>query len=213
MEIYKLAFNPIDVNTWIVADSSGECAVIDCGCYDMDEFREFTDFLHEKNLKPVLLLNTHCHLDHIFGDIFMKGKYGLGAMCHRDDMFNRNQSVNHALMFGLRMETPPDPSGFIDDNMTFSFGTTEIKALHVPGHAPGSLAFYIEKENVVFTGDALFAGSIGRTDLPGGNYETIINSIKSRLFTLPPETIVFPGHGESTDVGTEMSSNPYFIHI
>ena len=212
MEIYKLVFNPIDVNTYIIADSSGDCAIIDCGCYDAEEFREFTNFLEEKKLNPVLLLNTHCHLDHIFGDIFMKEKYGLGAICHKDDMYNRKQSVNHALLFGLRMLTPPDPADYIDDNMLLSFGSIEIKALHVPGHAPGSLALYIEKENVVFTGDALFAGSIGRTDLHEGNYETLINSIKSRLFSLPAETIVFPGHGESTDIGTEMASNPYFIH-
>jgi glyoxylase-like metal-dependent hydrolase (beta-lactamase superfamily II) len=213
MEIYKLVFNPIDVNTWIVADNSGDCAIIDCGCYDDEEFREFTSFLNGKRLKPVLLLNTHYHLDHIFGDTFMKENYGLGAMCHKDDMDNRKNAVNNAMLFGLRMKTPPDPSGFLGDNMKLSFGSTEIKTLHVPGHAPGGMAFYIEKENVVFTGDALFSGSIGRTDLPGGNYETIINSIKSRLFSLPAETKVFPGHGESTDIGTEMSSNPYFIHI
>ena len=110
------------------------------------------------------------------------------------------------------METPPEPAGYLTDGQKVSFGQNELIAIHVPGHAPGSLAFYSEKDKVVFTGDALFAGSIGRTDLPGGNYETLINSIKNKLFTLPAETIVYPGHGDSTSIAEEIETNPYFIH-
>jgi hydroxyacylglutathione hydrolase len=212
MEIYKLIFNPIEVNTYILADESGECAIIDCGCYDKDEFIELTELIREKNLEPVLLLNTHCHLDHIFGDRFILEKYKLGAFCHKDDDTNRKNSVNHALMFGLFMEIPPEPAGYLTDGQRISFGQTELTAIHVPGHAAGSLAFYCEKDHAVFTGDALFAGSIGRTDLPGGNYKTLINSIKNKLFTLPSDTIVFPGHGNETSIGIETESNPYFFH-
>ena len=177
MEIYKLVFNPIEVNTYILADKSGDCAIIDCGCYDGNELTELTDLIEKKKLKPVLLLNPHCHLDHIFGNRHMLEKYNLGTFCHREDERNRKNSVNHAIMFGLSMEIPPVPAGFLEDLQTISFGTTELLALHVPGHSRGSLAFYSREDKTVFTGDALFAGSIGRTDLPGGNYETLINSI------------------------------------
>lgn len=212
MEIYKLIFNPIDVNTYILADASGNCAIIDCGCYDRDEFNELINLIEKRQLKPVLLLNTHCHLDHIFGDGFMLEKYNTGAFCHKDDVYNRKKALDHALMFGLSMENPPEPAGFLTDGQKISFGQTELTSIHVPGHAAGSLAFYSEKDKVVFTGDALFAGSIGRTDLPGGNYETLINSITKKLFTLPSETVVYPGHGDSTTIGNEVRSNPYFIH-
>jgi glyoxylase-like metal-dependent hydrolase (beta-lactamase superfamily II) len=212
MEIYKLVFNPIEVNTYLLADHSGDCAIIDCGCYDSGEFSILKDLIGQKNLKPALLLNTHCHLDHIFGDRFMLEEYGLGAYCHEDDKANRKNSVNHAKMFGLSMKTPPAPAGYIKDGQNIIFGQTELTAIHVPGHAPGSLAFYCEKDSVVFTGDALFAGSIGRTDLPGGNYKTLINSIRNKLFTLPSETVVYPGHGSETTIGAEIESNPYFIH-
>jgi hydroxyacylglutathione hydrolase len=212
MEIYRLVFNPIDVNTYILADRSGDCAIIDCGCYDMSEFNQLTDLISEKKLNPVVLLNTHCHLDHIFGDHLILGKYKLGAWCHKDDIDNRKNAVEHAIFFGLLMETPPEPAGFLSDGEKILFGETVLTALHVPGHAAGSLAFYNEQDKVVFTGDALFSGSIGRTDLPGGNYQTLINSIRKKLFTLPKDTIVYPGHGEETTIGTEIKSNPYLIH-
>jgi hydroxyacylglutathione hydrolase len=195
-----------------MADRSGECAIIDCGCYEGGEFTELTDLIIEKNLKPVLLLNTHCHLDHIFGDGLVLEKYRLGALCHKDEEYNRKNAVSVALFFGLIMETPPEPAGYLTNGQDISFGKTRLTVIHVPGHSAGSLAFYCEDENVVFTGDALFAGSIGRTDLPGGNYETLMNSIRNGLFTLPADTLVYPGHGDETSIGTEIGSNPYFIH-
>lgn len=209
MQIYRLVFSPIDVNTYILADNDNECVIIDCGCYSDEEFKRFADFLEQKNLEPVLLLNTHCHLDHIFGNGRFLEKYKTGFQCHRLDESNRKNSVKQAMFFGLRMDEPPEPAGLIDDGQTIFFGSNKIKALHVPGHSPGSLAYYIEKEGIVFTGDALFAGSIGRTDLPGGDYDTLIYSIKNKLFTLPSETVVYPGHGESSTIGEEMSTNPY----
>ena len=212
MKIYKLVFSPIQVNTYVLTDESGDSAIIDCGCYDQNEFNELNDLIRDKKLNPVLLLNTHCHLDHIFGNRFMLEKYNLRSFCHKDDDNNRKSSLNHAKMFGLAMEPPPEPAGYLNDGQKVSFGQNELIAIHVPGHAPGSLAFYSEKDKVVFTGDALFAGSIGRTDLPGGNYETLINSIKNKLFSLPAETTVYPGHGDSTSIADEIETNPYFIH-
>ncbi len=210
MKIYKLVFSPIEVNTYILADDTGDCAIIDCGCYDKEEFEELTGFIEEKGIKPVLLLNTHSHLDHIFGNNFILERYGLKTYSSELDEMNRKSAVHHAMLFGLTMDEPPEPQGFITDNQVIAFGKTSLLALHVPGHTSGSIAFYSEADNCVFTGDALFSGSIGRTDLPGGNYETLINSIKNRLFVLPPATIVYPGHGEKTTIDHEIRTNPYF---
>ncbi len=212
MEIRKLVFNPISVNTYILSDGSDDCAIIDCGCYDRIESEELTSLLDREKLKPVLLLNTHCHLDHIFGDRLMLEKYGLGALCHHDDLMNRKRAVDHARMFGLSMEPPPGPAGYLSGGEKVRFGNSELEVIHVPGHAPGSLAFYSKKDKAVFTGDALFEGSIGRTDLPGGNHETLLNSIRERLFKLPADTVVYPGHGNTTLIGDELRFNPYFIH-
>ena len=210
METYRLVFSPIDVNTYILADVSGDCAIIDCGCYDDDEFAMLENFLNEKNLKPVLLLNTHCHLDHVFGNRYIFKKYNLRPWACELDETNRKNASHHASLFGLVMDEPPYPGHFIKDGEIISFGSISLVALYVPGHSPGSIAFYSEENESVFTGDALFAGSIGRTDLPGGNYETLINSINTRLFTLPPSTVVNPGHGGETTIGTEVLTNPFF---
>jgi glyoxylase-like metal-dependent hydrolase (beta-lactamase superfamily II) len=137
-------------------------------------------------------------------------KYGLGTFCHKDEEVNRKDSVHIASVFGMKMELPPEPAGLIEDGSIVSFGNSELKALFVPGHTSGSLAFYSEKDKMVFTGDALFAGSIGRTDLKGGDYDALIRSIREKLFVLPPDTTVYSGHGESTTIETEMKSNPYF---
>jgi glyoxylase-like metal-dependent hydrolase (beta-lactamase superfamily II) len=210
MKIYKLVFSPVEVNTYILAGTSGDCAIIDCGCFDKKETEKFEHFIKENNLNPVLLLNTHCHLDHVFGNKFILDRYGLKTFSGELDEENRKNATQHALMFGLTMETPPEPSGFIKDDQIIKFGETKLRAFDVPGHTAGSIAFYDEEDEVVFTGDALFSGSIGRTDLPGGNYDTLIASITNKLFVLPPSTTVYPGHGESTTIGKEMRSNPFF---
>jgi glyoxylase-like metal-dependent hydrolase (beta-lactamase superfamily II) len=210
MKIYKLVFSPIEVNTYILVDDSGNCAIVDCGCYDKQESESLEDFIREKSINPVLLLNTHCHLDHVFGNRFILERYGLRTFSSEFDEVNRKNASQHAMLFGLPMENPPEPAGFISDNQLVTFGTTELLALHVPGHTSGSLAFYSDKNECVFIGDALSAGSIGRTDLEGGDYDTLIQSIKSKLFVLPPSTVVYPGHGRETTIEREMKSNPFF---
>ncbi len=210
MEIYRFVFSPIEVNTYILADESKDCAVIDCGCYDRPEFEGLVKFIDEKGLNPVLLLNTHCHLDHIFGNRFMLEKYNLRTLASADDEMNRIKSVQHAGLFGLEMEEPPLPGSFITHGQIIPFCKININVIHVPGHSRGSMAFYLKEDNCVFTGDALFAGNIGRTDLEGGDYQTLIGSITSRLFTLPPETVVYPGHGKNTTIGKERMTNPFF---
>lgn len=209
MEIETLVFSPIDVNTYVLYNSEGECAVIDCGCYDENEFSKLVRFLESKKLTPSLLLNTHCHLDHIFGNRFMLEKYKLGSLWHELEESNRLQATTHASFFGLTMEDPPGPKGFLEHGEEISFGNLKLKVIHVPGHSPGGLAFYIHERGCVFTGDALFSGSIGRTDLPGGSFQTLINSIKNNLLTLPPDTVAYPGHGPATTIGREAGSNPF----
>jgi hydroxyacylglutathione hydrolase len=210
MEIFKLVFSPIEVNTFILADRSKDCAIIDCGCYDRSEFEELVLFIESKKLNPVLLLNTHCHLDHIFGNRFILEKYNLKTLSSKEEEINRKNAVQHASLFGLSMNEPPESGGFINDRQVITFGSTELIALHVPGHTAGSMAFYSEKDGCVFTGDALFAGSIGRTDLEGGDYDTLMNSIMGRLFVLPPSTVVYAGHGSQTTIEKERMTNPYF---
>jgi hydroxyacylglutathione hydrolase len=210
MKVHRLVFSPIDVNTYVLADESGECAIIDCGCYDRHEFGKLTGFLERKNLKPVLLLNTHCHLDHVFGNGFMLEKYNLKTYASIDEETNRKKTVVHAEIFGLTMTEPPEPAGFISDEQVFTFSNTKLRTIHVPGHTTGSMAFYCEKDSCVFTGDALFAGGIGRTDLEGGDYRTLIDSILKRLFVLPLSTVVYPGHGGQTTIEKERMTNPFF---
>lgn len=210
MKVIRLVFSPIEVNTYILADSTGKCAIIDCGCYQESEQEELVKILETEKLEPVMLLNTHCHLDHVFGNRFILDKYKLRTLSCEADEINRKNATQHSLLFGLTMETPPEPEAFITDGQVLTFGNTELVALHVPGHTAGSIAFYCAGDSIVFTGDALFAGSIGRTDLPGGSYDTLINSIRNKLFVLPPSTVVCPGHGSKTTIEKEIMTNPFF---
>ena len=210
LKIKSFEFSPIQENTYILYNDDNNCIIIDPGCYFDEEKEELIAFIGGRKLKPLLLLNTHCHLDHIFGNKFMLERYNLKTLSSEYDEMNRKDAVQHAKLFGLTMDNSPEPGGFITDNQIITFGTTELVALHVPGHTSGSLAFYSERNGCVFTGDALFAGSIGRTDLPDGDYDTLINSINNRLFVLPPSTVVYPGHGDETTIEKEMKSNPFF---
>jgi glyoxylase-like metal-dependent hydrolase (beta-lactamase superfamily II) len=207
MKIHKFVFSPISVNTYVVSDPDGACAVIDCGSYDEAEFSRLTDYIERNNLKPEILLNTHCHLDHIFGNGMFFRKYGLKTMACLKEEENRINSQNHAMLFGMEMETPPEIGTHLANGQIVSFGKIELKAIYVPGHTAGSIAYYSKEEGCVFTGDALFAGGIGRTDLPGGNYEQLIESIRSGLLSLPEETVVYPGHGDSSTIGIEKTTN------
>jgi hydroxyacylglutathione hydrolase len=210
MKIYKEIFSPIEVNTFIITGDDTSCVVIDCGCYGKAEEKRLADLLSDLRLKPVLLLNTHCHLDHIFGNAFMLDRYGLKAWFHKGENYNLISSPKHAIMFGLTMEAPPEPAGYLDDGQIITSSGLNLEVIAVPGHSSGGIAFYSGEDGIIFTGDALFAGSIGRSDLPGGNHEQLMNNIRTRLFTLPPDTVVYPGHGLETTIGEEIRSNPFF---
>lgn len=210
MKIYKEVFSPIEVNTFIITGDDTSCVVIDCGCYGKTEEKRLADLLSDLRLTPVLLLNTHCHLDHIFGNDFMLDRYGLKAWFHEGENYNLISSPKHAIMFGLTMEAPPEPAGYLADGQIITASGLNLEVIAVPGHSSGGVAFYSREDGIIFTGDALFAGSIGRSDLPGGNHEQLMNNIRTRLFTLPPATVVYPGHGPETTIGEEMRSNPFF---
>ncbi|MBE0679378.1 MAG: MBL fold metallo-hydrolase [Bacteroidales bacterium] len=211
MKIYKEVFSPIEVNTYILEGDEGGCIVIDCGCYGPAEERRLEKYFKARALTPVLLLNTHCHLDHIFGNAFMLERFGLRSWFHEGDSHNHASATKHAQMFGLDMEEPPMPAGYLSDGEVLTAAGVSLEVIAVPGHSPGGIAFYSEKDGVIFTGDALFAGSIGRSDLPGGDHEQLMTNIRKRLFILPPDTIVYPGHGPETTIREEMKSNPFFV--
>lgn len=209
MKIHSFVFSPISVNTYVVEADNGECAVIDCGCYDDNEFSQLTGFLEKNSLKPVLLLNTHCHLDHIFGNGKMLEKYGLKTKACKTEEENRKNAPVHAMLYGMEMEAPPEIGEHIGDGESVAFADITFEALYVPGHSAGSIAWYCKDDGCVFTGDALFAGGVGRSDLPGGNHDQLIRNIKGRLLTLPSDTVVYPGHGESSTIGAEKKDNPW----
>jgi glyoxylase-like metal-dependent hydrolase (beta-lactamase superfamily II) len=209
MEVYRMIFSPIEVNTYIIAEESGKCAVIDCGCYNSEEFDRLRSFITEKKLTPVMLLNTHLHLDHIFGNRYILDNYNLLTHASKLDEYNLKSASSHAMMFGLSMDEPPQIGTPLTDKMILNIGSLSLESVLVPGHTSGSIAFYIKEENCIFTGDVLFEGSIGRTDLPGGDYNTLITSIRSRLLTLDDKTVVYPGHGNSTTIGRERVENSF----
>lgn len=219
MKIDKLVFSPIAVNTYIISEDEGkgegkgerDCAIIDCGCYSSDERDALAAFIKKNTLNPIMLLNTHMHLDHLFGNGFLLERYGLLTHASPLDENNRASAAKHAIMFGLKMEEPPGIGTELSDRQQLSLGKLAFETIFIPGHSAGSMAFYFPNENCIFTGDALFSGSIGRTDLPGGDYNTLIESIKSRLLTLPDNTVVYPGHGPATTIGEEKRTNSFLI--
>ncbi|HUW93611.1 MAG TPA: MBL fold metallo-hydrolase [Bacteroidales bacterium] len=210
MKIYREVFSPIEENTFVITGDDTSCIIIDCGCYGKREEKRLEDLLDFLKLEPVLLLNTHCHLDHVFGNGFMFSRYGLSARCHPGEAYNLSSAPEHARMFGLNMDTPPEPGLCLCDGEIIEAAGLSLEVIAVPGHSPGGVAFLIRNEGVLFTGDALFAGSIGRSDLPGGHHKTLIKSITERLFTLPEETVVYPGHGPETTIGHELNTNSFF---
>lgn len=205
----KFAFNPFQVNTYVLSDETGECIIIDPGMQGDYEETEITEYIKNENLKPTMLLLTHAHIDHIVGNSFIADHYDLKLTAHEDCVpFLINATV-HASTFGLTMDKVKDIDNYINEDKDVEFGNSKLKVLFTPGHANGSLCFYSENDKFVITGDVLFNQSIGRTDLKTGNYDLLQNSIWEKLFTLPDETVVYPGHGPETSIGFEKVNNPF----
>lgn len=210
IEIKTFVFNAFGVNTYVLSDEfSGKCVIIDPGCHTSEEKDKLTSYIKENKLKPEILLNTHCHIDHILGNTIIKDEYGLRVESHKDDLVLLNIAVEHANIFGFRMEQPPKPDIFLDEDDCIKFGKSVISILHVPGHSPGSIAFVNHEQRFIITGDVLFQGSIGRTDLQGGNYDQLMESIRNKILPLGDTFTIYPGHGDSSTIGVEKKSNPY----
>ncbi len=209
-EIKIFVFNSFQENTFLLYDESKECIIIDAGCNEDHEFKQIDNFIIEKGLKVKSIVNTHCHIDHIMGNAYLSKKYNVESIAHKEDLPLLERSKDMATAFGLSVEDPPIPSIFVNENDEIEFGNTVLLVKHVPGHSPGSIALYNQKDGFVIVGDVLFKGGIGRTDLPGGDYDTLIASINNKLFTLNNDVIVYPGHGESTSIAKEKSDNPFF---
>ncbi|RIJ46845.1 MBL fold metallo-hydrolase [Maribellus luteus] len=207
--IQKFVVNPLGENSYILSDETGECVFVDPGFYYTEEKEEVKEYIAANKLKPVMIANTHCHFDHILGVEFVREQYGIPFYAHAEDAFLVERSVSQAQMFGFDMQEVKPMDGWLHEGETLKFGNTKMKILHVPGHSPGHVVFYSEEENILVVGDVLFYGSIGRTDLPGGNYDTLISGIKTKLLTLPEDVKVYSGHGPETSVGVEKWSNPF----
>lgn len=205
-----LTFNPFQENTYVIYDETGECVIIDPGCYEAHERIALESFISENNLRPVRLLNTHCHIDHIFGNHYVSSRWKLELEIHQGELPVLEAAPEISRFYSIPAGDPsPAPGRFIAGGETIAFGHTELKALFTPGHSPASLSFYCKKENFLIAGDVLFRESIGRTDLPGGDHDTLIRSIKTQLFPLGDEVKVYPGHGPATTIGHERQSNPF----
>jgi hydroxyacylglutathione hydrolase len=209
MQIKPFVFNPFQVNTYLLYDDSHECVIIDAACYEKHEVDTILDFIAEKELKPKALLTTHGHVDHICGNVFFKDHFALPILMHKEDNYLIDAAVQYGSIFGFNIKQPPSPTGFLAQGDTFNFGDSSLEIIHAPGHSPGSILFYSKADHFLISGDVLFSGSIGRTDLPKGNFNTLINSITSKIMILPDETRVYPGHGNSTTIGRERETNPF----
>jgi len=209
VKIEKFQVNPLGENSLVLSDESGECIFIDPGFYYEEEYDEIRDYIRQNHLTPVKIVNTHCHFDHILGVDFIRKEYNIPFYAHAGDAFWVEKAAEQGAMFGFTI-VPVNPIDvFIKEGETVGFGNTELEIIHVPGHSPGHVVFHNRTENFLIAGDVLFCGSIGRTDLPGGDYQTLIDGIKTKLFTLPDETKVYCGHGPETSLGFEKQSNPF----
>ena len=211
LTVKSFEFSPIQENTYILYNEFNDCIIIDPGCYYDAEKDKLVAFFSENKLKPTMLINTHCHLDHIFGNKFIAEKYNLTLQMHENEKPVLAFAPTSGLMYNIPFDNYEGDFIYLNEGDTIQLGNDELHVLLTPGHSPGSLSFYSANNNFVIAGDVLFKNSIGRSDLPGGNHEQLIKSIKEKLLVLPEETIVYNGHGPSTTIGAEKRNNPYLV--
>lgn len=209
LHIKSFTFNPFQENTYLAYDESGEGVLIDPGCFENREKAELQDFIETNGIRLTHLLNTHCHIDHVLGNAWAKRTFGIPLLIHRNEISVLKSVEVYAPNYGFSGFESAEPDGFLAEGESIMAGNEELKVLFVPGHAPGHVVFYHEPSKRCIAGDTLFRGSIGRTDLPGGNHELLLKKIKSELFTLPDETIIFSGHGPETNISFEKIHNPF----
>jgi len=209
IKIQSFTFNPFQENTYIAYDETNECIIVDPGCYDENENTVLKNFIIQNNLNPVALINTHCHLDHIFGNKFVADTYNLSPQMNKQDLPMLKYAPLAANKYGLHLNELPVVGTFLEEDDIIEFGSSKFEILFTPGHAPGHICLVNKKENVILSADVLFHLSIGRTDLPLADHKTLLNSIKKKLFTLNDAMVVYPGHGPKTSIGFEKANNPF----
>lgn len=209
LHIKSFTFNPFQENTYLAYDESGTGVLIDSGCFEKWEKSELQDFIEKNGIRLTHLLNTHCHIDHVLGNAWAKRTFGIPLLIHRNEISVLKSVEIYASNYGFSGYESSEPDGFLVEGESIMAGEEELKILFVPGHAPGHVAFYHEASKRCIAGDTLFRGSIGRTDLPGGNHDLLLKKIKSELFTLPDETIIYSGHGPETSILFEKIHNPF----
>jgi len=209
LNVHFFTFNAFQENTYIISNHKKECWIVDPGMYEQRETDGFISFIEKQGFTPQAIINTHAHLDHIFGVQAMADKYNIPFSIHRLEQPVLDRGRETAAIFGFSFNNLPTASGYIDHTTPLQLGEDTVQVFLTPGHSPGSVSFYYEPGSWVIAGDVLFLGSIGRTDLPGGDFETLIRSIRIHLFTLPDNTTVLSGHGDSTTIGDEKRYNPF----
>ena len=209
IQVKKFIFNPFQVNTYVLSDDSGECVIIDPGCSDGVESLQLMDYLKEKDLKPVHLLLTHTHIDHVIGCNMVEEQLNIAPTAHKAGLVFLDHSTSTAQTYGLDLDKNPEVKNFIAEGDIIRFGNSELEVLYTPGHADGSVCFYSKEDQFVIAGDVLFQMSIGRTDFPTGDFDLLKKSIFDKLFVLPEETLVYSGHGPETSIGFEKANNPF----
>ena len=209
LKIEVFVFSPIQENTYLLYNQQKECIIIDPGCYFAHEKEDVKTFISKNGLLPKMLLNTHCHLDHVFGNKFIAETYQLTLHLHPKEEAMLQMAPASGLMFDLPFDSYQGEFMFLNEGDNIHLGDDVLEVIHVPGHSPGSICFYCSKQKFIIGGDVLFNDSIGRTDLPGGNHETLIKNIKEKIFSLPDDVIVYSGHGPVTTIGHEKKFNPF----
>ena len=209
--ITSFCFNPFQENTYIVSHSNKDCWIIDPGCHTLQEQKQLVQHIEKHELRPVKLLNTHCHLDHIYGNKFIANEYNLELGIHEKELPILHHAELGARMFGVKIPERQEPGYFIKENDLLLLYDVPFEVLFTPGHSPGSVCFFNKEEHYALVGDVLFLGSIGRTDLPSGDYDTLIKSIKTQLLVLEDATEIYNGHGPSTTIGNERKNNPFLV--
>ncbi|MBS1602021.1 MAG: MBL fold metallo-hydrolase [Bacteroidetes bacterium] len=209
LTVKSFEFNPVQENTYVLFNEKDACCIIDPGCFFPNERTALQEFIEQQGLSPLLLLNTHCHLDHVFGNKFVYDTWGLPLHLHEKEQPVLARAPEAGLAWGMPFENYRGELVFLTPGTSVTLGGDELNILFLPGHSPGSVGFYCKEQGFVIGGDVLFRGSIGRTDLPGGDHETLLRSIREQLWPLPDETVVYPGHGEPTTVGWEKKHNPF----
>ena len=209
LKVHKHTFNPFQENTYIIEDETKECVIIDPGCSTDKERNQLLQTIQAHGLKPVKLLNTHCHIDHFPGNKFVCDTFNLLPEFHETELQVMYAALDYQTLFGFKLEASPEPVNYLKDGDEVKFGTTILKVLFVPGHSPGHIAFYNEAEKIIVSGDVLFQGSVGRYDLPGASGKVLFETIITKLMTLPDDVKVYSGHGPETFIGIERRNNPF----